>query len=35
MALIRQDDVTTGIADALQHISSFHPPDYIRALGDA
>lgn len=32
---IRQDDFITSIADALQHISYFHPPDYIRALGEA
>jgi fumarate hydratase class I len=32
---IRQDDFVTSIADALQHISYFHPPDYIRALADA
>ncbi len=33
--VIRQDDFITTIADALQHISYFHPPDYVRALGDA
>ncbi|MBI2186956.1 MAG: fumarate hydratase, partial [Acidobacteria bacterium] len=32
---IRQDDFITSIADALQHISYLHPPDYIRALADA
>jgi len=33
--VIRQDDFVASIADALQHISYFHPPDYIRALADA
>jgi fumarate hydratase class I len=32
---IRRDDFVTSIADALQHISYFHPPDYVRALADA
>ncbi|MBI4885670.1 MAG: fumarate hydratase [Acidobacteria bacterium] len=32
---IRQDDFISSIADALQHISYFHPPDYIRALAEA
>lgn len=35
MAVIRQDDFITSIADALQHISYFHPADYIRALAEA
>jgi fumarate hydratase class I len=35
MTTIRQDDFIQSIADALQHISYFHPLDYIRALGDA
>ena len=35
MATIRQGDVIQSIADALQHISYFHPLDYIRALADA
>lgn len=35
MALIRQDDFITSIADALQHSSYFHPADYIRALAEA
>jgi fumarate hydratase class I len=35
MTTIRQDDFVTSIADALQHISYYHPLDYIRALGDA
>ena len=35
MTTIRQDDFIQSIADALQHISYYHPLDYIRALGDA
>ena len=35
MTVIRQDDFIQSIQDALQHISYFHPVDYIRALGDA
>ncbi len=32
---IKQDDFVQSIADALQHISYYHPLDYIRALGAA
>lgn len=32
---IRQDDFVESIADALQFISYYHPPDYIAALHDA
>ena len=32
---IRQDDFIRSIADALQHISYYHPVDYITALGEA
>ncbi|MBM3884819.1 MAG: fumarate hydratase [Gemmatimonadetes bacterium] len=32
---IRQDDFIQSIADALQHISYYHPLDYIHALGAA
>ena len=35
MTTIRQEDLIQSVADALQHISYFHPLDYIRALGDA
>ena len=35
MTTIRQDDFIQSIADALQHISYYHPVDYIAALGDA
>ena len=32
---IREDDFILSVADALQHISYYHPRDYIRALGEA
>src|SRR5215207_5891990 len=32
---IRQDDFIRSVADALQHISYYHPVDYITALGEA
>ena len=32
---IRQDDFIRSLADALQHISYYHPVDYITALADA
>ena len=35
MATIRQQDFIQSIEDALQHISYYHPADYIRALGRA
>ncbi len=35
MTTIKQDDVIDSIADALQFISYYHPPDFIRALNDA
>ena len=35
MTTIRQDDFIQSIADALQHISYYHPLDYIHALADA
>ena len=35
MTTIKQDDFIQSIADALQHISYYHPVDYITALGDA
>ncbi|MBS3960309.1 MAG: fumarate hydratase [Sandarakinorhabdus sp.] len=35
MGLIRSDDVIESVADALQHISYYHPIDYIEALGQA
>src|SRR5262245_58845023 len=35
MTTIRQDDFVQSIADALQHISYYHPLDYIHALAEA
>src|SRR6187397_1394263 len=35
MKSIKQQDLIDSVADALQYISYFHPPDYIRALGKA
>lgn len=35
MATIRQQDFIQSIADAFQHISYYHPPDFIRAMAAA
>ena len=35
MTVVKQADFIQSIQDALQHISYFHPIDYIKALGDA
>jgi len=35
MTMIKQEDLTQSIADALQFISYYHPEDYIKALGYA
>ena len=35
MAVIRQDDLIASVADALQYISYYHPPDFIRAMAAA
>jgi len=35
MALIRESDLITSVADALQYISYYHSPDFIRAMGVA
>jgi fumarate hydratase class I len=35
MKPIKQQDLIDSVSDALQYISYFHPPDYIRALGKA
>jgi len=35
MPAIKQDDLIQSVADALQYISYYHPPDYIRALAHA
>ena len=33
MSLIREDDVIASVADALQYISYYHTPDFIRGDG--
>jgi fumarate hydratase, class I len=35
MSVIRADDVIASVADALQYISYYHAPDFIRAMGRA
>jgi fumarate hydratase class I len=35
MTVIKQADLIQSVQDALQHISYFHPVDYIKALGEA
>src|SRR6202161_3748932 len=35
MTVIREADVITSVADALQYISYYHTPDFIRAMGHA
>src|SRR5210317_1355303 len=35
MAVIKQADLIASVADALQYISYYHPPDFIRAMGAA
>jgi fumarate hydratase class I len=35
MAVIREADLIDSIADALQYVSYFHPPDFIRAMAAA
>lgn len=35
MPLIREDDLIESIAEALQYISYFHPPDFVRAMSAA
>lgn len=35
MTVIREDDLRQSIADALQFISHYHPPDFIRHLATA
>jgi fumarate hydratase class I len=35
MPVIRQEDFIASIADALQYISYYHPPDFIQALHEA
>ena len=35
MTVIRQQDVTQSVADALQYISYYHPADFIKAVKEA
>ncbi len=35
MAVIRESDIIDSIADGLQYISYYHPPDFIRAMAGA
>jgi len=35
MSVIREEDVIGSVADALQYISYYHTPDFIRAMGRA
>lgn len=35
MAVIKQSDLIQSVADALQYISYYHPPDFIRAMAAA
>jgi len=35
MTVIKQQDLIDSIADALQYISYYHPPDFIRAMDEA
>jgi fumarate hydratase class I len=35
MAVIKQDDLITSVADALQFISYYHPTDFIQAMAQA
>ena len=35
MSVIREEDVISSVADALQYISYYHTPDFIQAMGRA
>lgn len=35
MTVVNQEDLIQSVADALQYISYYHPPDYITSLGRA
>jgi len=35
MTIVRATDLVTSVADALQYISYYHPPDFIAAMGRA
>src|SRR5271167_1524606 len=35
LTVIKQDDLIQSVADALQYISYYHPPDFIRSMASA
>ena len=35
MTVVRQKDLIASVADALQYISYYHPPDFVRAMTEA
>ncbi|HUC18882.1 MAG TPA: fumarate hydratase [Acetobacteraceae bacterium] len=35
MSVVRQEDLIRSVADSLQYISYYHPPDFIRAMAAA
>jgi len=35
MSVIRQDDLISSVADALQFISYYHPIDFVQGLHEA
>ena len=35
MTIIQQEDIIVSIADSLQYISYYHPPDFVRAMTNA
>ena len=35
MTVVKQEDLIQSVADALQYISYYHPPDFIRAMSEA
>jgi fumarate hydratase class I len=35
MTIIKQDDLVQSVSDALQYISYYHPPDFIRSMAQA
>jgi fumarate hydratase class I len=35
MTVISEQDFVNSIANSLQYISYYHPPDFVRAMGEA
>ena len=35
MTVIKQEDLISSVADSLQYISFYHPPDFVQAMADA